>query len=589
MDTTKQTLKLFWNHASRYPLQLYGIFISVPLTVLVGSFLSPLIVAHILSRLSTHSFTPHQVWSSFGNDIIAYTVLQLVSGVIGWRIIDNFAWKLEGKVSHDMAERVFAHLLSQSPNFHANRFSGSLVSQTNKLLGGYLRFADTTWFMVLPLLSSLLFAGIILATRSPLYALILIMFAVIYMTSAIFVTAPTRKRSAMLAAAESRQTGNLADAVSNVMAIKSFAGFDHEVQRFAKSTKESHEKLLDMMRAHRSQQLYFATMSNGLMGVSLAMAVVSAMLFNANIATVFLIVNFTSTVASNLFQFSNTVLRNYNRALGDTADMTMILQLEPEIKDPIKPLPVHIKKGEIHFDNVTFTHDGSDSPLFTGLNLVIKPGEKIGLVGHSGSGKTTFTRLLLRFSDIQGGVISIDGQDISKLRQDDLHHHIAYVPQEPILFHRTLLENIRYGSLGASKQAIEAIAQLAHAHEFISVLPDGYDTLVGERGVKLSGGQRQRIAIARAMLKNAPILVLDEATAALDSESEALIQDALWKLMEDRTAIVVAHRLSTIQKMNRIVVMDDGKIIEQGTHNELLKQAGTYASLWRRQSGGFIE
>ncbi len=210
-------------------------------------------------------------------------------------------------------------------------------------------------------------------------------------------------------------------------------------------------------------------------------------------------------------------------------------------------------------------------------------------MGHSGSGKTTFTRLLLRFSDIDSGTISIDGQNIAYLTQDDLRRHIAYVPQEPILFHRTLAENIAYGQVDASQQEIEAVAQLAHAHDFIANLPDGYDTLVGERGVKLSGGQRQRVAIARAMLKNAPILVLDEATSSLDSESEALIQSALWRLMEGRTAIVVAHRLSTIQKMDRIVVLDEGKIIEQGTHQELLHTKGAYAKLWAHQSGGFIE
>jgi ATP-binding cassette subfamily B protein len=221
--------------------------------------------------------------------------------------------------------------------------------------------------------------------------------------------------------------------------------------------------------------------------------------------------------------------------------------------------------------------------------LSIHAGEKIGLVGHSGSGKTTFTRLLLRFSDLDKGEILIDGQNIANITQDDLHNEIAYVPQEPLLFHRSIKENISYGQPAASMSEIDKAAKQAHAEDFIEQLPKGYETLVGERGVKLSGGQRQRIAIARALLKDAPILLLDEATSALDSESEALIQDALWKLMEGRTAIVIAHRLSTIQRMDRIVVMDDGKIVEQGSHKKLLKLGGTYAKLWARQSGGFIE
>ena len=245
--------------------------------------------------------------------------------------------------------------------------------------------------------------------------------------------------------------------------------------------------------------------------------------------------------------------------------------------------------GAVEFRDVTFTHNGADDALFNSFNLSIKPGEKVGLVGHSGSGKTTFTRLLLRFSDIRRGEICIDGQNIATVTQDDLHESIAYVPQEPLLFHRSIAENIRYGRLNASANDIAKAAKDAHATEFIDKLPSGYDTLVGERGVKLSGGQRQRIAIARAMIKNAPILVLDEATSALDSESEVLIQAALWKLMEGRTAIVIAHRLSTIQKMDRIIVLDDGKIVEQGSHKELITENGVYAKLWAHQSGGFIE
>jgi ATP-binding cassette subfamily B protein len=304
---------------------------------------------------------------------------------------------------------------------------------------------------------------------------------------------------------------------------------------------------------------------------------------------VFLILSYTSTIVEQLFQFSNNSIRTYNRAIGDATEMVKILAEEATIQDCSDPEESRMHRGAIRFKDVSFTHNGASKAIFNDLNLSIKPGEKVGLVGHSGSGKTSLTRILLRFSDIDSGTIEIDGQNIVNVKQADLRHAISYVPQEPILFHRSIAENINYGRIEASMQEIEVIGRKANADEFIRSLPKGYETLVGERGVKLSGGQRQRIAIARAMLKNAPILVLDEATSALDSESEALIQDALWKLMEGRTAIVIAHRLSTIQKMDRIIVLDNGKIVEEGSHKDLLYKKGVYAKLWNRQSGGFLD
>jgi ATP-binding cassette subfamily B protein len=301
-------------------------------------------------------------------------------------------------------------------------------------------------------------------------------------------------------------------------------------------------------------------------------------------------VSYTGGIGMRLWEFQN-VLRQYNRAFGDANDMVKILAIEPEVQDPLKPTKSRIKAGQIDFNSVQFRHDGAseNDTLFRDLDLHIRAGEKVGLVGHSGSGKTTLTRLLLRFSDIDEGEIVIDGQNIASITQDDLRRSISYVPQEPLLFHRTIRENIAYGQPDATDEEIAEAARKAHAEDFIEKLPHKYGTLVGERGVKLSGGQRQRIAIARAILKDAPILVLDEATSALDSESERLIQKALTELMKNRTAIVIAHRLSTVQKMDRIIVLDEGDIIEQGSHAELVEAKGTYAQLWAHQSGGFIE
>ncbi|HEY1644921.1 MAG TPA: ABC transporter ATP-binding protein, partial [Candidatus Saccharimonadales bacterium] len=283
--------------------------------------------------------------------------------------------------------------------------------------------------------------------------------------------------------------------------------------------------------------------------------------------------------------------RQIEGILGDSHEMTLLLERQPVIKDAIKPEKLQLKSGEISFNNVDFSYDNSskNNKLFHNFNLTIKPGERVGLVGPSGGGKTSATKLLLRFIDIQDGSIKIDGQDIRNISQADLHQAIAYVPQEPLLFHRSLYENISYGNPQASKEKVMKASKEAHADDFISSLPNGYETLVGERGIKLSGGQRQRVAIARAMLKNAPILVLDEATSALDSESEKYIQTALWELMRGKSSLVIAHRLSTIQHLDRIIVLDEGRIIEEGTHKELLKEGGLYAKLWAHQSGGFLE
>lgn len=586
---TKAVVSYYWQHALHYKRYLAGLSLLLPITVIVNQIIPPIILASVLNRLSKGDFNRDDLWGSFGPELVGYAAIAVLGSVVVWRLIDMIVWRLEARVQRDIARQVFSHLTEQSADFHANHFGGSLVSQTNKLLGSYVRIADTTIFSVIPLILGVVFSVIVLAKTAWLFSIVLLIFAIVYATSAIFVTRRVRQLGTEHAKLESTQTGHLADAITNIMAIKSFAGKTFENKRFADATETTRRGLMRLSVAHQKQQTYFSSMLSLITALSLTAAVVSVLRFDANVAVVFLIFSYTANVTEQLFQFSNSALRNYNRSIGDAGDMVTILSQDAEVQDPLQPIKAHITRGDIVFDNVVFQHKGAGEPIFNGLQLHIKPGEKVGLVGHSGSGKSTLTRILLRFSDIQGGEVKLDGHNIAHITQDDLHRHIAYVPQEPLLFHRTIAENIHYGDLEAPKQAIEAVAKMASAHEFIRDLPQGYDTLVGERGVKLSGGQRQRVAIARAMLKNAPVLVLDEATSALDSESEVLIQRALWKLMEGRTAIVIAHRLSTIQKMDRIIVMDNGQIAEQGNHQELLAKNGTYAKLWAHQSGGFIE
>lgn len=591
LQSIKNIARFFVREQLRYPRLFFGMVLTHPFAILFLRFLPTLIVADILNRLSQQNFVKGDLWGSFGPQLLLTILLEALGGILIWRIVIYFNWTLEGFVVRDINQKVFDHLLKLSASFHANHFGGSLVSQTSKLTGAYIRFTDTTLFQVFGLFWALAFTSVLLVTKVPFFVLLLVTFTILYMACAIAITGRIRHLSAVEADRSNEQTGHLADAVTNVLAIKSFAAGKTESERYGVISETTRLANRATMRATLGRELVFSSIGITISATSLVLATASIVLFDANIATVFLVLNYTGDILTRLWEFSTQALRQYNRVFGDAKAMVDILAISPEIKDPIHPETPRIKKGAIEFKNVCFTHDGAreEDELFTNLNLKIKPGEKVGLVGHSGSGKTSLTKLLLRFNDVGGGEILIDGQNIAHITQDNLRQHIAYVPQEPLLFHRSIFENIAYGQPDARHEAIIEATRKAHALEFIEKLPQGFDTLVGERGVKLSGGQRQRIAIARAILKDAPILVLDEATSALDSESEKLIQAALWELMKSRTAIVIAHRLSTVQRMDRIIVLDKGAISEQGSHAELISKHGIYGHLWAHQSGGFLE
>lgn len=590
MNTTKQILITCWQHAWRYRNYVIGLLVMAPLATISLRLLPPLIASKVLDSLSRKDYTPHDVWGSFGNEIILYVIITFLGGVVAWRVVIYLIWKLETYVQRDLYRRMFDKFMSLGADFHANSFGGSLVSQTSKFVGAYVRLQDVFVFQVYTLIASFVFISVILYPRAPGFVWAFWIFAIIFITFAIILSRRVRQLSAIEAAAQNKTTGYLADSITNVMAIKSFAGGKFERKRFDSVTEQTRHKGLDVMWATTKRDIASSSITTTLGIAALVAAIIAVVDHNADIGLVFLLLAYTGDITERLWELSSTTLRQYHRAIGDAQEAIFTLATHDTIKEPAKPVLLQNVRGDVAFHDMQFAHTESvDDALFRDFTLNIPAGKKIGLVGRSGSGKTTLTKLLLRFMDIDSGSITIDGQDIRSTTQDDLRRHISYVPQEPLLFHRSLAENIGYGKPGATQAEIEHAAKLAHAHEFIKDLPLDYETLVGERGVKLSGGQRQRVAIARAMLKDAPILVLDEATSALDSESEVLIQDALWKLMEGRTAIVIAHRLSTIQKMDRIVVLDNGTIVEEGSHKDLLKKNGTYAKLWAHQSGGFIE
>lgn len=582
-----RTIQIYWRHAKVYKKQIMTIYPVMVLAQIVEDFLQPLVISFVLTRLARgdieglrHSNLPL---------VLAAVALSEACGHLLWnKVVVPTFWRTQDSIMRDLTMTAFDHLQTMSARFFADRFAGSLVNQVNKFVGSFERLTDALTWNVFKLLVSLVATTLILAPRAPLVSLTIIVI------SAIYTPLVWRYRQKQLpfntawAAAETARTGQLADTVSNIIAVKSFSGEAMERKLMKHRVDDVHNHSMRTLKMSMKQEFVTGSVQRS---INVSVAIISILLAlegKVDVGIIYLSLTFTMAIMRRLWDLNNT-FRTMTRVFGDAHDMTEIFSIEPEIVDPEKPVKMTAQRGKVEFSGVTFAHEENAEPLFNDLSFTLKPGEKIGLVGHSGGGKTTVTKLLMRFMDIQDGSISVDGQDITSVLQSDLRNHIAYVPQEPMLFHRTLAENIAYGRPAATQQEIEAVARMAHAEEFIEKLPDNYKTLVGERGVKLSGGQRQRIAIARAMLKNAPILVLDEATSALDSESEVLIQDALWKLMEGRTAIVIAHRLSTIQKMDRIIVLDKGAIAEQGTHKELLRQNGIYANLWGHQSGGFIE
>lgn len=588
MSTNAKTLRLLWEHAWHYKLYVIGLFLWLPAVLIVHQVLPPLLAASVLDRLAAGDFIPGEAWQSFGSSIVMYAVLIIIGGTVMWRFFIYMVWKLEIHVLRDIAERMFSHLATLDMEFHNNSFGGSLVSRTNKLMGSYVRLADTFLFEIYGLFIMSIITGIVLWSRSPQFVIAFYITAILYIIIAVRITRKVRILSSIEAEKQNKVTGYLADMVTNVLAVKSFSANEFESERFSKATSAVQTASTKLLWSQLHRENIFAISTSTIGVLALALAVVSVVNYGSEIGTVFLILTYTTNMATRLWDFSQRALRNINKSLGDAEEAVEILYRKPEIVDPAKAKKISRDKGEIELDAVTFSHDSST--LFDNFNLTITQGEKIGLVGHSGSGKTTLTKLLLRFKDVTAGAIKINGIDIREVTQADLRSVMSYVPQEPLLFHRSLRENIAYGKPNTTMDEIIKAAKNAHAHSFIEKLEHGYDTLVGERGVKLSGGQKQRIAIARAMIKDAPILLLDEATSALDSESELAIQDALWKLMEGRTAIVIAHRLSTIQKMDRILVLDNGKIIEEGSHKELLqRKKGHYARLWKHQSGGFLQ
>lgn len=505
---------------------------------------------------------------------------------IAYRTQDYFKIRIFPKLKVNIISYLISYIIQHSHKFFQEKYAGSIsnnISEMSRAVGSIIELLVEQIFRQFIMLIS---AIILLYYTNPIFAFILCAWFIIFMSINTYFMRYVEAYSNILAVSKSTTIGKVVDIINNIINIKVFSRRDFEINNLQKSLDVTKQNDVNL-RKFQFKIYYLKGLINnlliGFMIYALCILYMDNKITLGDFSLIFIICSTFAHEVWNLVQYINS----FTEELGICKQSLTLIMQSHEIVDKADAKVLHVSKGNIFFDKVTFKYN-SDAELFNNLSLVIKSGTKIGLVGYSGGGKTSFVNLIIRLFEVNSGRIIIDNQDISLVTQESLRDNIAFIPQDPILFHRTLIENIRYGKINATDDEVIQAAKLAHAHEFIITTQQGYNTLVGERGIKLSGGQRQRIVIARAILKNAPIVILDEATSALDSMTESLVQDSLKILMQDKTSLVIAHRLSTLLHMDRILVFENGNIIQDGGHFELLQQEGLYRQLWHSQINGFI-
>ncbi len=584
MTTTRDVFRVFFAHLKPYRL-MYGFILTLITASQVVSIIAPLFYKKFFDLLASGGVNAETAASLRG-------FLLVIVGIhlIQWLFkstSDLLSVNLTPKVMAGLEQSAFASLNGHSYTFFTNNFVGSLTRRIKRLSDAFDTINDAINWTFLP--TSVLIIGsiIVLSQRSPIIAVGLLTWVFLYLLASVGFSVWKIKYDEPRSAADSAASAAIADALTNNTTIKLFSGSDHELNIFRATIERWRVAIVKSWRLGAGNEAI-----QWLLMIILEISVLLAAVrfWQQGLLTIgdfALLQSYLISVFMHVWDMGRTIRRCYE-ATANAKEMVEIMHTPHEIRDRRGAKEIKVKKGVITFRNVFFRY-GKARLVLDGFNLTVKSKEKVALVGPSGAGKSTVVKLILRFHDIQKGKIIIDNQDIKKITQDSLRDAIAMVPQDPVLFHRSLMDNIRYGRREATDKEVISAATKAHCHEFISQLPDGYNTFVGERGIKLSGGERQRVAIARAILKDAPILILDEATSSLDSASEQLIQSALSELMKNKTTIVIAHRLSTILKMDRIVVVSGGKVVDQGTHSNLTKKVGIYKTLWEIQAGGFIQ
>lgn len=573
-----RVLRFIIEAAKPYWAYLLGIFFAMCLFT-VDSTLKPFLVKQFIDVVSGR--LEANIWTIF----VLYAFLQFML-VSVWTLSDYCITRYTAKFRLGVAERFMERLYDCPYDFFQNQIAGSLTSKINDAFQHlpHLMFTMINPFGYFFLL--IIISLVLLASVSPIFAISMAIWVGLFFVVTFFSMKKSVLINANYAKEKSKIIGVAADYLSNMISVKLFANRKFELSRFIKLQKQ----FIAIAERGGFYHTWLYTFL-GILTSFYAVGFVAVLILGYQNGYVspgdFALVIMTNfNIINTLFQLSHT-LRDFVANWGAVDQAILLLESYVLHIDKPDANTLKVPKGQITFKNVKFHYKGTE-PLFQNKSIEIKAGQKVGLVGYSGGGKSTFVNLILRLFNVNEGAILIDGQNICDVTQDSLRSAIAMIPQDPSLFHRSFMDNIRYGRVGATDKEVVKAAKQAHAHEFISKFPQGYKSLVGERGVKLSGGQRQRIAIARAILKNAPILVLDEATSQLDSITENMIQESLWKLMQGKTTIVIAHRLSTLLHTDRILVFDKGKIIEDSNHGELLSKDGLYKTLWDAQVGGFL-
>ncbi len=583
--TARRILKVFIEYAFRHPYVLAGLSSCIILSSALESIV-PLFYKKFFDVVGGGTAISDALGqTAFSALIVAFSLKSI--GWLSWRGAIRLINPFEVRVMARLTEDAFARLIRHSYGFFNNSFVGSLVRKLVRFVAAFETIFDQFALTLLPLFVSTVGILIVVFLRSWVIGAAILTWMLLFLYANYLAIRWKQRYEIERSAADSRLGGGLSDALTNSITLKLFSGFRHEEKLFGETVEEVRRTRLFSWNIN---EVIRAT--QGILTILIEVVVMLGALHlyregSLTVGDFVLFQTYIVILAQHVWGFG-WVLKNVYQAFADSKEMVEIMDAPYEVQDVPGATTLTVSQGEIEFRDIEFSFNEARR-VFQNLSLQIQPGEKVAFVGSSGAGKSTIVKLLFRFFDLAGGAIYIDRHDISKVTQESLRDAIALVPQEPILFHRALKENIRYGKRDATDEEVIEAAKKAHCHEFITSLPEGYDTLVGERGVKLSGGERQRVAIARAILKDAPILVLDEATSSLDSESEHLIQDALRTLMEGKTVIVIAHRLSTIIKMDRIIVIEGGGIRAMGTHAELLEKDDLYKKLWSIQAGGFIQ